>query len=454
MVIVAAIGPAAAAAGTAERTPATRVDRPDPAVGRAAARRSPAMSDTRITTLDNGLVVVTEHVPAALSLAAGAFVGVGARDEPEELCGISHFLEHLLFKGTLRHSAQEVSRAIDRVGGEMDAYTTKEHTAFYCRLPAPAAALGVGLLGEVVVTPALRAEDVTTERRVILEELAMDDDEPEDVAYRLLAGALYPDHPLGRETAGERVTVSRIGAPDVRAFHEEHYRAGSSVVSIAGPLTHDEQLALVAQAFGALRPGDGRPRREAPAGPATRRVHEDDDTEQVQLVVGSRALRRDDPDREALDVIVQVLGGGMSSRLFDAIRERRGLAYSVYAASTAYDDAGALTVYAGTLPEHLAEVAGLIRATLDDVAGQGITAEELEIATGYLTGTFVLGLEDTGSRMARNASQLISTGTIRSMDDQLARWRAVTLDDVARVAAAVLGSPRVTVTVGPHPGSA
>jgi len=404
---------------------------------------------TNITTLPSGLVVATECMPGALSVAAGAWVGVGSRDEPAELAGVSHFLEHLLFKGTTHRSAQDISRTVDRVGGDMNAFTSKEYTAFYCRLPSAHLGLGIELLGEVVSQPALRDADIEIERQVILEELAMDDDEPDDVAYRLLAEALYPEHPLGRETAGERATVEVITPDDVRAFHAGQSGAPTAVVSVAGPVEHDAVVTLVAEAFASLGERPVRPNRSAPGVASAGEVARDDDTEQVQLLVGMRAFERTDEDREALDVLVHVLGGGMSSRLFDEIREQRGLAYSVYAGASLYDDAGAVSVYAGTQPQHVDQVRTLIDHELDRMLVDGITDEELEVATGYLTGSFVLGLEDTGSRMARAGGQLISTGTIRSVEEQLKRWQRVTLADVRRVAERVLGAPRVRVTVGP-----
>ena len=434
-------GTAAAAAVTADQFGLTG--------GRHAPPTGSRTVTTDITALDNGLVIATERVPGALSVAAGAWIGVGSRDEPAELAGVSHFLEHLLFKGTAHRTAQEISRAVDRVGGDMNAFTAKEYTAFYCRLPAAHLGLGVELLGEVVTQPALRDDDIETERQVILEELAMDDDEPDDVAYRVLAEALYPQHPLGRETAGERTTVEAIAGDDVRRFHAGHYGATTTVVSVAGPIDHDHVVGLVSSAFERLGSGPARPARSAPGATQAQIVAREDDIEQVQLLVGMRAFERTDDDREALDVLVHVLGGGMSSRLFDEIREQRGLAYSVYAGASLYDDAGAVSVYAGTQPQHFGQVLELVEQALDQMCAAGITADELDIAVGYLTGAYVLGLEDTGSRMARAASQLITTGTIRTVEEQLARWRRVTLTDVQRVAERVLGSPRIRVTVGP-----
>ncbi len=381
------------------------------------------------------------------------WVAVGARDEPEELSGVSHFLEHLLFKGTATKTAREISQTVDRVGGDINAFTAKEYTAYYCRLPARHQALGVALLGEVLTTPALRDDDIGNERHVILEELAMDDDSPDDVAHRAFMRHLFPDHPLGRETAGSVDTVESVTPDDVRSFFSAHYRAGSSVVAIAGPLDHDETLRQVEAAFAGLPSGDGRVVRSG-SGPATSGEIVDDDTEQVHLVLGMQALRRDDADREVLDVVNHVFGGGLSSRLFDEIRERRGLAYSVYSGASSYADAGAFTIYAGTQPAHASEVLELIYEQLDLLLKDGITDDELEIAKGYLTGAFELGLEDTGSRMARSAGQLITMGSVRPVAEQVARWEAVQQADTRRVIERILHQPLTVVALGPIDASA
>lgn len=406
------------------------------------------MTDLRITQLESGLTVATEHVPGALSVATGVWVGVGSRDEPAELSGVSHFLEHLLFKGTPTRTSQEISRSVDRVGGDFNAFTAKEYTAYYCRLPARHALFGVELLGDVLIRPALRESDVDSERLVILEELAMDDDSPDDVAHRTFTSQLFADHPLGRETAGDRRTVLAISAADVRSFFESNYHAGSMVVTFAGPIEHDEALKLISSAFSEVRPAGERPPRSSPTAMGGNESI-DDDTEQVHIVMGNRSLQRGDEDREALDVVNQVFGGGLSSRLFEEIRERRGLAYSVYSGVSAYADSGAFQMYAGTQPEHRDHVVELMRAELDRLISDGISDEELEVAVGYLTGAFELGLEDTGARMARNGGLLITTGFIRPIDEQVARWAAVDQVAVKRTIARVLGADPILVTVGP-----
>jgi predicted Zn-dependent peptidase len=403
----------------------------------------------RITRLANGLTIATDHVPAARSVAIGVWVAVGSRDEPAELSGVSHFLEHLLFKGTDTRSATDISRAVDRVGGDINAFTSKEYTAYYCRMPRRHGAAGIELLGDVLTRSLITDADVDGERQVILEELAMDDDSPDDVALRTLARQLFGDHGLGRDTAGERATVRSIGPSDVREFFAEHYRTGTTTIAVAGDVEHDEVVTAVEDAFAAMPSGDGRARRGAP-GAAEDDVAIDDDSEQVHLAIGGRSVPRGDPDREALDVVNHVFGGGLSSRLFDEIRERRGLAYSVYSATSAYADAGAWSVYAGSMPENAGEVERLIITELDRIVADGITDDELAIAIGYLTGAYEMGLEDTGARMSRLGGMLATLGRVIPIDEQLTRWEQVTHADVRRVIDRVYGAGRpVTVSVGP-----
>lgn len=406
----------------------------------------PAIS---LTTLSSGLRVVSEHVPGALSVSAGVWVGVGARDEPHAICGVSHFLEHLLFKGTHRRSARDIATSVDRVGGDMNAFTAKEFTAYVCRVPAAQAELAVDVLGDVITMPALRDADVESERQVILEELAMDEDTPDDTAYRLFAAAMFPGHPLGRETAGEVGTVRSITPNDVRGFFGEYYRAEQMVLSVAGPVSHADVVALAEAHLGAVPTGRPVLDRRGPDDVVTAVAGEQRDCEQVHLLVGCRGLERTDPDREALDMVTHALGGGPSSRLFQTIREERGLTYSTYASASAYADAGLVAAYAATNEETAAEVLGLIEAEIAAIVEHGITADELDIAKGYLTGAFAMGFEGTGSRSERLGSSLTNYGRIRPVDEQIARWQAVTLDDTRRVIERIFSRPRVRCAVGP-----
>ncbi|MEY3030999.1 MAG: hypothetical protein RL058_1362 [Actinomycetota bacterium] len=402
----------------------------------------------RVVRLDSGLTVAIDEMASTRSASIGVWVGVGSRDEPNASSGVSHFLEHLLFKGTDRLTARDISRRVDRVGGDINAYTSKEHTVFHCRVPARHVADSIAILGDVICSPSLRADDVESERQVISEELAMDDDSPEDVGFREFSSALFANHPLGRDTAGERETVAAMTGEQIRQFHRERYLAGSMVISVAGGVDADSVIAMVEKAFTPVRPGRATTAREAPRS-IDPGGHLDDDTEQVHLVLGGRAIPRGDADREALDIANHVLGGGLSSRLFDEIRERRGLAYSVFSSVSTFEDCGAWTIYAGSQPATAPAVRELIEVECSRLVDEGITDEELADAKGFLQGAFELGLEDSGARMSRLGGSLTLLGRLVPVDEQLARWAAVELDDVARVAERVFGGPRVAVSVGP-----
>ncbi|MGH9118450.1 MAG: M16 family metallopeptidase [Acidimicrobiales bacterium] len=409
-----------------------------------------ASSDSRIekSVLPGGVRVVTEQMPDTRSVTVGFWVGVGGRDEAESLSGASHFLEHLLFKGSERRAAREIAESVDAVGGEMNAFTAREHTAFYARLPERELGFALELLAEVVSSPALRASEVDAEREVILEEILSAEDTPEDRVHQALAEALFPGHPLGREVLGGRGSIEAMARDDIAAFHHDQYRPANLVVAAAGRLDHDDVVGRI-DGFLDGGPHGTKPVRVAPPpdpAPLTV-VHRP--TEQAHVAIGWRAFGQDDPDRYALALLNHVLGGGMSSRLFQEVREQRGLVYSIYSFSSLYADAGALTVYAGTAPSKVEEVLGLIDAEVGRLLDSGITGREREVALGYLEGSFVLGLEDSGSRMARIGKSEVSRGEIVAVDQHLALLKAVTTDDVARVGRRILGQPRTLAALGP-----
>jgi len=404
--------------------------------------------DVEQTELSNGLRIVTEAMPEARSVTLGAWVRVGGRDEPDELSGASHFLEHLLFKGTDARSARQISEAIDAVGGEMNAFTAREHTAFYARLPHERMALGVEVLADVLTAPSLRPAEVEAERQVIVEEILMNLDAPEDRVHTALSRALFGDHPLGREVLGEMPTVEAITREDIAAFFGRWYRPATMVITAAGRLDHDEVVSAVAAGFDAAAGGEV-PERVAPGEPTGTVIVEHDDTEQAHLSLGWRSLANLDDDRWALSVANQVLGGGMSSRLFQEVREERGLAYSVYSHATAFADSGYLTIYFGSAPKRAREALTVIDAVLASVLADGITEQELAVAAGYLEGSMLLGLEDSGSRMGRLGRDLMQRDQITPIDEHVVRLRAVTVDDVSRVLHRVLDTPRSLAAVGP-----
>jgi predicted Zn-dependent peptidase len=404
----------------------------------------------RLDELGDGARVVTERLPGSRSVTAGFWVGVGARDESEPEAGASHFLEHLLFKGSDTRGAVEIARAVDAVGGEMNAFTAQEHTAYYVRLPAGSLELGLDLLSDVVWSPAIRADEVDAERRVILEELAMEEDTPDDRVMVLLGEAMFPGHELGREVLGSRATIGAMRRDDVAGFHDRWYRPANVVVAVAGDVEHDEVVASVSARV-AADAGGSAPARQAPDQPPVPLVTLARPVEQAHLAVGWRALARHDADRFPLAALNHMLGGGMSSRLFQTIREERGLAYAVHSYPVAYGDAGALVVYAGTAPGALGEVLGLVEQEVARMVADGPTADELDVAVGYLVGSTLLGLEDSGGCMSRIGKAVLHHGRVMSVDELLDRFRAITLDDVVRVARVVLDDERRSVAVvGPR----
>ena len=315
-------------------------------------------SGIRRSRLDAGVRVVTERLPGLRSVAVGFWVGTGSRDEPESMAGASHFLEHLLFKGSETRHASEIAEAVESVGGDMNAFTGQEVTAFYVRVPDRHLELALEILSDIVWTPALRADEVESERQVILEEIRMRDDTPDDLVHDAFAGALFPEHPLGREIAGTSETIAAMSRDGIAGYHREHYHPANVVVAAAGNLEHDDVVAMVERALPASR-GDRPPRvNGADTAAASPIAVIERPLEQAHLVLGMRALRRDDPDRFAFGVLDQVLGGGMSSRLFQEVRERRGLAYSVFSYRSAFEETGAFAVYCGTAPERVERGAG------------------------------------------------------------------------------------------------
>jgi predicted Zn-dependent peptidase len=402
----------------------------------------------RTEVLDCGIRLVTEPMTDVRSVTVGVWVGTGSRDEDDALSGASHFLEHLLFKGTESWSASAIAEAVDEVGGDMNAFTTKEYTAFYIRLLSEDLPLGLDVLSAIMTDPALRPDDIEAERQVILDEILMHADEPSDFAAEQCTGAMFPDHPLGREVLGVPASVTALDARDVRQFFDAHYRTGNLVLSAAGDLDHEHLSTEIERLF-AARSGGSAPSRVPPDAPAKTLVVTRRPTEQVHLVVGLRAPGRHSEDRWALAVLNHVLGGGIASRLFQEVRERRGLAYSIWSERTHYDEIGSLAVNVGTAPEHAREVLGLVHGELDRLGQDGITARELSVARGHLRAETVLSLEDSGARMSRVGSSLLLHGHVLDVDDLLARVDAVTVEHVADVAGKLADEPRTLSVVGP-----
>jgi predicted Zn-dependent peptidase len=408
------------------------------------------------TEFTSGLRVVTERMPGVRSVSLGFWVLAGSRDEPHAISGSSHFLEHLLFKGTRSRSARDIAEAFDAVGGDVNAFTSKEYTCYYARVLDGDLELAVDHLADMFQDSVLRSADLDAERQLSLEEINMHEDSPEDVVHDLFTETLWPDHPLGRPVLGTAETIRAATRAKVNRFYRRHYVPGRLVVAAAGNLRHDDLLAMLKERMdtGAIV-ADGAPStwtlragKAAPA-PSTEPLIKRRKTEQAHICLGTNGLPRMDPDRFAFLIVNGALGTGMSSRLFQEIREKRGLVYSVYSYHSQYTEAGVFSCYAGTTPSRAREVIGLLRRELEDVANGGLTREEFDRAKGHVKGSMVLSLEDPGSRMSRIGKSEIAHGEILTVNESLRRVEAVTLDDARRVADRVLSQPMTLTVLGP-----
>jgi predicted Zn-dependent peptidase len=410
----------------------------------------------RRTVLPGGLRVITEGIPTMRSVAFGIWVGVGSRDETPTLAGASHYLEHLLFKGTDRRDALQIASAMDAVGGEMNAFTAKEYTCYYARVLDSDLPLAVDVVSDMVTSSLIAKSDVESERGVILEEIAMHDDDPGDAVHDTFSRAVFGDAPLGRPVIGTVESISAMSRAAIAKYYRGRYRPQSIVVAAAGNVDHVKVVRLVRKAFGEaglLDQDSGAPDAPRSAGKATPFTPSVSvvtrPTEQANVILGTRGIARNDERRFALGVLNSALGGGMSSRLFQEVREKRGLAYSVYSYSSQYADTGLFGVYAGCQPARVGEVLSICRDEIAKVAADGISDEELARGKGQLRGSLVLGLEDTGSRMSRLGKSELVQGELLSVDEVLGRIEAVTLDDVREVASGLLTAPMALAAVGP-----
>ena len=390
-------------------------------------------------------------MPDVRSVAVGFWIAIGSRDERDPVAGASHFLEHLLFKGTKRRTALEISSVIDAVGGDMNAFTSKEYTCFYVRCLDRDLSLAVDVLGDMMTNSLVRSADVDAERDVVLEEIHMHVDTPDDLVHSVFADAYFAGHPLGREVLGDEETITGMTRDQVNRYYRRHYVPSNVTVAVAGNVVHDQVVEEVARAVGNWSgPQKRTTKRTAPVitpKPAT--ILRARPTEQTHMVFGGRGMARNDDLRWAGGVLNQALGGGMASRLFQEVRERRGLVYSVYSYNGMYADTGTFAVYAGSTPRKADEVLAVTRAELDRALADGLTDEELERAKGHLAGSTILALEDSGSRMSRMGRALTSDVPLLSLDQTLAAIESVTPDDVREAARMLLSGPWTLAMVGP-----
>jgi len=416
----------------------------------------------RRTVLPGGIRVLSESMPGLRSATVGFWVGVGSRDEGPGRFGSTHFLEHLLFKGTARRSAMDIASAFDAVGGEANAVTGKEHTCYFARVLDEDLPLAVDVLCDMVTSARLDVEDVESERGVILEELAMNDDDPSDVVHERFVEVVLGDNPLGRPIGGTPRTIEAVGRQDIAEHYAEHYLAPSLVVTAAGGVDHEALCGMVLEQVaragwpaspGALpaarRPCGGAGDPLPPARVPARGLVVARPTEQTHVMLGGPGLMACDDRRYTLSVMNAILGGGMSSRLFQEVREKRGLAYSVYSFTSGYSDAGYFGLYAGCTPGKVDEVLALLQAEWERLAAEPVPEEELLRAHGQLCGGLVLGMEDSGSRMSRLGRAELVFGEFVGLDESLARLRQVTAEQVRDLAAELAALPRSLAAVGP-----
>jgi predicted Zn-dependent peptidase len=401
------------------------------------------------TTLPNGLRIITETMPSLRSVAMGCWVDTGTRDEYESEAGVSHFLEHLLFKGSEKLSAREVNETLDAIGAESNAFTSKETTCYWTRLLDQDLAVGLDVLSEIIQRPAFRVNEIDSERQVVVEEINMNEDDPSDVVFENFSTAVFAGHVLEAPVLGTRESIRAMSRDDIFGYWGRRYGAGSVVIAAAGSVDHDALVDMVAERFGDWSGEEAdHDMSVAPVEPRvalTRR-----DTEQAHLVMGGPGLPRADERRWAFEVLNHVMGSGMSSRLFQEVREERGLAYAVYGFKMSYSDNGAWGVHVGTTPHQTDTALSVIRDELAKVVAEGITPEELERARGSMRGGLALSLEDANSRMVRLGRDELAGMPHLSVDERLEKLEQVTLDDVRAVAEDIYGAPtRVLGAVGP-----
>ncbi|OFI36665.1 zinc protease [Arthrobacter sp. SW1] len=414
-------------------------------------------SVVRRSVLPGGVRVLTEAMPGQRSATIGFWVGVGSRDEAEGQHGSTHFLEHLLFKGTKRRTALEIASAFDEVGGESNAATAKESTCYFARVLDSDLPMAIDVIADMITGAVLDPAELEQERDVILEEIAMDSDDPTDVAHEKFVAAVLGEHPLGRPIGGTPAAIKGVSRDSVWAHYQRYYRPDELVITAAGGLDHDVICGLVTEALRAAgwelsegaSPVERRSTERAViAGTAGLHVVKRP-VEQANIIMGCPSLVATDDRRFVMSVLNAVLGGGMSSRLFQEIREKRGLVYSTYSFASAYADAGYFGMYAGCTPSKVKQVLELLGAELEKLAADGITDEELVKAVGQLSGGIVLALEDTGSRMSRLGRAELVSGEFQDIDETLGRIKAVTTAQVQELARELAASPRTITVVGP-----
>jgi predicted Zn-dependent peptidase len=407
------------------------------------------VTDHRITELGSGVRIVTEAVPSVRSVSLGYWIGTGSRGESDAQAGLSHLIEHLLFKGTERYESLEIDQLFDGMGAELNAGTGKETTSVYSRVIDEHLDLAFDVMSEMVFKPSF--VDIDSEREVILEEIAMYEDDPQDRIFDVLGEAVFGDHPLGRAIIGTRDVVAGTPVDAIRAFHDERYVASNIVIAAAGAIDHDQLVELAATRVpNGARSADAPVPLAAPAALAPRVRFEAKDTEQYHVCIGGPGIARDDERRYALRVLDTVFGGTSSSRLFQEVREKRGLAYAVYSFSGQFADSGQVGLYVGTRADNLAPALEVVAQELERLQREPATAEELQRAKENLKGRVVLSMESMGARMNKLGANVLAGTPLLSIDEVVEQIDGVTLDTIAELAHELF-APQLLSTAGIGP---
>jgi predicted Zn-dependent peptidase len=402
----------------------------------------------RKTILANGIRLVTEWIPHVRSVAVGVWVDTGSRFEPSDRSGISHFIEHLVFKGTESRSAEDIARAVDSVGGQMDAFTTKEHTCFYVTVLDEHLPLAADLLSDILLHPRFDADDIEREKTVVLQEFAMVEDTPDDVIHDLFAERVWPQHPLGRPILGDRKVVQALDRGTLLDYFRTEYCPERITIAAAGHVRHEQLVDLLGKRFLDFRQPRMPRTADSPVLVKSLDVVERA-LEQVHFVLGGVGLEQDAPERYALFLLNTIFGGSMSSRLFQVVREREGLVYSIHSGNVAFRDSGLFYVYAGAEPAQFRRVVDLTLREFRSLRADGVTVDELRRAKDHLKGSLMLSLESTGSRMTRIAKQELYFQRPFTFDEILGDIERVTMQDVKALGERLLDGPLSLVALGP-----
>lgn len=401
------------------------------------------------TELSNGLKIVTETVPSVRSVSIGFWIGIGSRDEKENISGISHFLEHMLFKGTEKRTARDIVSSFEALGGDVNAQTSREYTVYYARILDQHLPQALEILSDILKNSLLEEKELNLEREVVLEEIKRLEDSPDEVAYELFARTIWENHPLGRSILGRLDTIKSIAKSDISNYWRNNYIPSNMVVALAGNIKHDDALEAIKQYFD-FDKGKIEKRRIRATLTGQKKAVVVKETEQVHICLGTESFHQNHEDRFGLAIFDSILGGGMSSRLFQEIREKRGLVYSIYSTHSLYSDTGNMLVYAGTRPENAKEVLSLIQEEINKIVADGVTPQEMERMREHLKGGLVLSLESTAARMNRIGRMEVCQGEILSIDQLIERLDSVTLDDINRIARELFKDTKtVLALVGP-----